>query len=120
MTWDNHGVVIADPDQIVLESDPFRRLAYTWHSFTPELNERLEFGDELFAKLSSERRSRVAFDIEEAGELVKLTVVHDDFEPGSTAATMVRNGWPVLLSSLKTLLETGEPLPSTRINREAT
>ena len=52
--------------------------------------------------------------------MVKLTVVHDDFEPGSTAATMVRNGWPVFLSSLKTLLETGEPLPSTRIDREAT
>ena len=28
MTWDNHGVVIADPEQVVLESDPFRRLAY--------------------------------------------------------------------------------------------
>ncbi len=119
MTWNNHGVVIADPEQVILESDPYRRLAYTWHTFTPELNERLQFGDELFAKLSGERRSRVAFDIEEAGELVKLTVVHDDFEPGSTAATMVRNGWPVFLSSLKTLLETGEPLPSTRIEREA-
>ena len=120
MTWNNHGVVIADPEQVILEADPYRRLAYTWHTFTPELNERLQFGDELFAKLSGERRSRVAFDIEEAGELVKLTVVHDDFEPGSTAATMVRNGWPVFLSSLKTLLETGEPLPSTRIDREAT
>ena len=119
MTWNNHGVVIADPEQVILESDPPRRLAYTWHTFTPELNERLQFGDELFARLSSEHRSRVAFDIEEVGELVKLTVVHDDFEPGSTAATMVRNGWPVFLSSLKTLLETGVPLPSTRINREA-
>ena len=119
MTWNNHGIVIADPEQVVLESDPFRRLAYTWHTFTPELNERLRFGEELFTKLSNERRSRVAFDIEPAGEMVKLTVVHDDFEPGSTAATMVRNGWPVFLSSLKTLLETGEPLPSTRIDREA-
>ncbi len=118
MTWDNHGIIIADPDQIVLESDPYRRLAYTWHTFTPELNERLGFGDELFAKLASERRSRVAFEIEPVGELVKLTVVHDGFEPGSTAATMVRNGWPVFLSSLKTLLETGEALPSTRIDRE--
>ena len=120
MTWNNHGIVIADPEQVILESDPYRRLAYTWHTFTPELNDRLQFGDELFAKLASERRSRVAFDIEEAGELVKLTVVHDGFEHGSTAATMVRNGWPVFLSSLKTLLETGEPLPSTRIDREAT
>ena len=43
MTWDNHGVVIADPEQVVLESDPYRRLAYRWHTFTPELNERLQF-----------------------------------------------------------------------------
>ncbi len=100
-------------------SEPYRRLSYTWHTFTPELNERLQFGDELFATLAAERRSRVTFDLEEAGELVRLTVLHDDFEPGSTAATMVRNGWPVFLSSLKTLLETGEPLPSTRIDRGA-
>jgi uncharacterized protein YndB with AHSA1/START domain len=116
MIWDNQGIIIADPEQIVLESDPYRRLAYTWHTFTPEFKERME--DELVAKLSSERRSRVAFDLEPVGEMVKLTVVHDDFEPGSTAATMVRNGWPVFLSSLKTLLETGEPLASTRSGRE--
>ena len=119
MLWDNHGIIIGDPEQIVLESDPYRSLAYTWHTFIPELNDRLQFDDELFAKLAGERRSRVAFDIEPVGEMVKLTVVHDDFEPGSTAATMVRNGWPVLLSSLKTLLETGEPLASTRPDREA-
>lgn len=119
MVWDNNGITIADPEQVVLESDPYRRLAYTWHTFTPELKERLHFDEELFAKLAAERRSRVTFDIEPAGELVKLTVVHDDFEMGSTAATMVRNGWPVFLSSLKTLLETGEPLPSARIDRTA-
>jgi DNA-binding transcriptional ArsR family regulator/uncharacterized protein YndB with AHSA1/START domain len=120
MTWDNHGILIADPEQIVLESDPYRRLAYTWHTFTPELQDRLQVDDDVFAKLAAERRSRVAFDIEPVEEMVKLTVVHDDFEPGSTAATMVRNGWPALLSSLKTLLETGEPLPSTRRDQEAT
>jgi uncharacterized protein YndB with AHSA1/START domain/DNA-binding transcriptional ArsR family regulator len=119
MTWNNNGVIIADPGQVVLEADPYRRLAYTWHTFTPELKERLGIDDDLFTRLASERRSRVAFDIEPAGELVKLTVVHDDFEPGSTVATMVRNGWPVVLSSLKTLLETGEPLPATRIDRTA-
>jgi uncharacterized protein YndB with AHSA1/START domain len=116
MTWDNNGIVIADPEQIVLESDPYRRLVYTWHTFTPEFSERMD--DELLAKLSGERRSRVAFDIEPVGDMAKLTVVHDDFEPGSTAATMVRNGWPIYLSSLKTLLETGEPLASTRPVRE--
>lgn len=112
MVWDNHGILIADPEQVVLEADPFRKLSYTWHTFTPELNERLQLPDEVFAKLSKERRSRVSFDIEPLADTVKLTVVHDEFEPGSTAATMVRNGWPALLSSLKTLLETGEPLGS--------
>jgi len=118
MTWDNNGLRIADPEQIVLESDPYRRLAYTWHTFTPEFSERMD--EEILAKLARERRSRVAFAIEPVGKMVKLTVVHDDFEPGSTVATMVRNGWPIFLSSLKTLLETGEPLASTRPSRGAT
>jgi DNA-binding transcriptional ArsR family regulator/uncharacterized protein YndB with AHSA1/START domain len=117
MIWDNNGVIIAEPEQIVLESDPFRKLAYTWHTFTPALKERL--GDEVYAKVAGERRTRVAFTIESVGEMVKLTVVHDDFEPGSTAATMVRNGWPIFLSSLKSLLETGEPLASTRPAQQA-
>jgi hypothetical protein len=42
---------------------------------------------------------------------VKLTVVHDGFEPGSSLAEMVSYGWPNVVSSLKSLLETGEPLP---------
>ena len=43
---------------------------------------------------------------------MKLTVVHDGFEPGSTVLEMVSWGWPDVISSLKTLLETGEPLPA--------
>jgi hypothetical protein len=78
------------------------------------LKAHLGMDDALFAKLAAEARSRVTFDIEPAGELVKLTVLHDNFEPGSIAATMVQKGWPVFLSSLKTLLETGEALPSLR------
>ena len=42
----------------------------------------------------------------------KLTVVHDDFEPGSTVLEGVSQGWPQILSSLKTLLETGDILPA--------
>ncbi len=112
MIWDNNGVVIADAEQIVLESDPYNRLSYTWHTFSPEMRERMD--DEIFLALSKERRSRVTFELESVRDTVKLTVIHDDFEPGSTAATMVRHGWPVFLSSLKSLLETGEPLPSPR------
>ena len=69
------------------------------------------FDDEFLAGVAGERRSRVSFEIEAVGEIVKLTVVHDDFDPGSTVAEMVKEGWPRLLSDLKTLLETGETLP---------
>ncbi len=56
----------------------------------------------------------MTFEIEPLGELVKLTVVHDGFEPGSVVAAMVSQGWPRVLSDLKTLLETGETLPPAR------
>jgi DNA-binding transcriptional ArsR family regulator/uncharacterized protein YndB with AHSA1/START domain len=112
MTWDNHGVKIADPEQIVVESDPFRRLSYTWHSFTPELAARFGWDADFLAKITSEPRSTVTFEIEPAADgVVKLTVVHDGFGPGSTVADMVSGGWPAVVASLKTLLETGDPLP---------
>jgi len=113
MTWDNHGVLISDPEQVVVESDPFHRLSYTWHSVTPELAERFGWDDDLLAKLSVEPRSTVTFEIEPTGEgVVKLTVVHDGFAPGSAIAEMVSTGWPAVIASLKTLLETGDPLPA--------
>jgi DNA-binding transcriptional ArsR family regulator/uncharacterized protein YndB with AHSA1/START domain len=113
MTWDNHGVVITDPEQVVIESDPFRRLSYTWHTMTPELAERFGWDADFTAKIASEPRSTVTFQIEPAGEgVVKLTVVHDGFGPDSTIAEMVSVGWPAVISSLKTLLETGDPLPA--------
>jgi len=112
ITWDNSGVIIADPEQVVLEYDPYRRLAYTWHTFTPELAEVHGFTD-LLPQLAAERRSRVAFDLEPVDAMVKLTVVHDDFDVDSTAAGMVSEGWPRVLSELKTMLETQDlPTPS--------
>ncbi|MEY9909844.1 DNA-binding transcriptional ArsR family regulator [Catenulispora sp. MAP12-49] len=111
MTWDNHGVVIADPEQVVLESDPYSTLSYTWHSVTPELAKRFDWDEETLARLSAEPRSKVTFTIEEeAPQTVKLTVVHDGFGAGSKFAEMVSHGWPSVIASLKTLLETGEPL----------
>jgi uncharacterized protein YndB with AHSA1/START domain/DNA-binding transcriptional ArsR family regulator len=118
MTLDQDGVTIADPDQVVLESEPYRRLSYTWHTFTPEWAEVHGFSDEFLAKVAGERRSKVTFDIEDLGETVRLTVVHDGFDPGSTVLDSVSQGWPVILSSLKTLLETGDTLtpgPDTRV-----
>jgi DNA-binding transcriptional ArsR family regulator/uncharacterized protein YndB with AHSA1/START domain len=111
MTWHQRGVTIADPEQVVLESEPFRRLAYRWHAFTPELADALELSDEVRGRTAAEPRSTVSFDIEPLGELVRLTVVHDGFEPGSVVATLVSRGWPRVVSNLKTLLETGETLP---------
>jgi len=112
MTWEQDGVTIADPPQVVLESEPYRRLAYPWHTFTPEFAKAVGLSDEVYTKMASERRSKVTFEIEPLGQMVKLTVVHDDFEPGSTVLEMVSEGWPRLLSDLKTLLETGETLPA--------
>jgi DNA-binding transcriptional ArsR family regulator len=112
MTWHLFGVTIADPDQVVLESVPYRRLAYGWHSFTPELAQSLHLTDEARERIAAEKRSKVTFEIEPLGEVVKLTVIHDGFEPGSVVVSMVSQGWPGIISSLKTLLETGEILPT--------
>jgi uncharacterized protein YndB with AHSA1/START domain/DNA-binding transcriptional ArsR family regulator len=110
ITWHNHGVTIADPEQVVLESEPYRRLSYTWHTFTPELAEALHLSDEVLAKAAAEGRSKVTFEIEPLDELCKLTVVHDGFEPESTVLGLISGGWPHVLSGLKTLLETGKTL----------
>jgi uncharacterized protein YndB with AHSA1/START domain/DNA-binding transcriptional ArsR family regulator len=111
MRWETFGVTIDDPEQVVLESEPHRRLSYTWHTMTPELADLLELTEEARERLVAEQRSKATFEIEPLGELVKLTVVHDGFEPGSLMASMVSQGWPSVLSNLKTLLETGETLP---------
>ena len=111
MTWDMLGLRFESPEQVVLESDPPRRLSYSWHTFTPELAESLSLSEEAAAGLAAESRSKVTFDIEQLGDVCKLTVVHDGFDAGSTAASMVSLGWPRILSDLKTLLETGETMP---------
>jgi uncharacterized protein YndB with AHSA1/START domain/DNA-binding transcriptional ArsR family regulator len=107
ITWHIRGVTIAHPEQVILESDPYRRLAYTWHSFPPDLADAVGFDDDFSARLSSEPRSKVTFDIEETDDGVKLTVVHDGLEPGGAVLQSISGGWPLVLSKLKTLLETG-------------
>lgn len=116
MAWINNGVRIADPEQVVLESEPPRRLSYTWHTFTPELARAVGRSEEDFAAADGEPRSKVTFEIEPAGSAVKLTVIHDDLVPGGKVAEMIGGGWPQVLSKLKTLLETGETF---RIERAA-
>ncbi|HEY1641261.1 MAG TPA: SRPBCC domain-containing protein [Streptosporangiaceae bacterium] len=112
MTWEQSGVTITDPAQVVLESDPYRRLSYTWHTFTPELAHAFGFSPEDQAAMAAERRSKVTFELEPQGESVRLTVLHDGLEPAGAIQQGISQGWPAILSSLKTMLETGDPLPA--------
>jgi uncharacterized protein YndB with AHSA1/START domain len=84
----------------VLESDPPRRLVLSWAH--PE-----EAGD-------AAKTSRVSFDIEAFMGSVRLTVTHDELESGSKTQAGITAGWPAVLSSLKTMLETGAAMPMTR------
>ena len=104
------GITIKDPEQVVLESTPYSRLSYTWHTFSPEWAELNGFDEETRLKFASETRSKVTFEIAKTDHVVRLTVVHDGFDDASNVLDAIGQGWPPLLSSLKTYLETGEPL----------
>ena len=82
----------------VLEIEPCRRLVLSWRNeFRPELK--------------PEGYSRMTYLIEQQGDMVKLTVTHEMARPGSKLIEAVSQGWPSVLASLKSLLETGQPLP---------
>jgi uncharacterized protein YndB with AHSA1/START domain/DNA-binding transcriptional ArsR family regulator len=99
-----------DWDQRVLEAEPYRRLSYTWHNYQPEMAALFGWSDEKLAELRNEPISKVTFEIEPAGAAVKLTVRHDDFPADSEMLRGVSQGWPMILSNLKSVLETGEIL----------
>src|SRR5436190_2371677 len=93
-TWRHEDY--ADPSLVdvvgkVVESTPPKRLVLTW-------------GNPANAETPA-KHSRVSFDIEPFFDAVRLTVTHDEFEPGFDI-TAISQGWPGILSSLKTLLET--------------
>lgn len=111
MVWDEGGRRTADPEQVVLAAEPGRLLSYTWHTFTPAWAEAVRLDEDVYARLAAERRSRVTFVIEPSGDIVKLTVTHGDLEPDGTIKALIGEGWPALIASLKSLLETGEELP---------
>lgn len=112
MTWRQRDVTIVDDGQRVVEAEPYSRLSYTWHTFTPEWAQSVGIDEERRARLAGERRSKVTFEIEPIdSEQLKLTVIHDDLEPEGLLAGMISGGWPRVIANLKTLLETGEPLP---------
>jgi uncharacterized protein YndB with AHSA1/START domain len=85
-------------DGKVIECDPPKKLSVTWNVNWPELVEKL--GPTL-----------VTYEIEPAGEAVKLTLLQSHDRPISDdILSGGRQGWPAILSSLKSLLETGAPL----------
>jgi uncharacterized protein YndB with AHSA1/START domain len=81
----------------ILEVDRPRRLSYTFHHVLSEAARK-------------ERPTKVVFNLEPHGKLVKLTLTHEDFEDGSVILDGISKGWPAILSSLKTMLESGAAL----------
>ena len=85
-------------DNTILEFDPPRRLVHTWRSLYDPV-------------LAAEPESRVTWEIEaQPGGFAKLTLVHDRLDASPRTAASVR-GWSYILSNLKTVMETGQPLP---------
>ena len=91
---------VADSGE-VLEIEPHRRLVLKWRH-------------ELQAELRAEGYTRLTYELEPRGESVKLTVIHEIDRPDSKAIQAFSGGWPAILASLKSLLETGAALEETR------
>ncbi|TCO49934.1 DNA-binding transcriptional ArsR family regulator [Kribbella antiqua] len=110
IVWRYGGATMAGPGQVVLEYDPYRRLAYTWHHITPEFAQVTEMSDEVFEKASAEPLSKASFDLEPVGDQVKLTVIHGGFEPSSEIHASISEGWVQLISDLKSFVESSPEL----------
>jgi len=87
------GVEIAEGENV--EVDPPRRLVQTFRALWSD-------------NVKAEGHSRVTWEIEPVGDSCRLTVTHDELRAGANA--QLYGGWPMILSGLKTLLETGETL----------
>lgn len=80
----------------VLKYNPYKELSYTW-----------DFPN---SKKATAYPSRVTFSLEQDNDTVILTVLHDELEAGGEMSKGISRGWPLVLSSLKSMLETGQPL----------
>jgi uncharacterized protein YndB with AHSA1/START domain len=85
----------------VLEYEKPKRLAVKWRH-------------EILQELKAEGYSTCVMDLEPAGDAVKLTLTHSNDVPNSKVIAAISQGWPTILSSLKSLLETGEALEVTK------
>lgn len=94
--WEHVFAEEKDPVAVtgqVLESSPPKRLVLSW--IDPD---------------NTKDKSRVTIEIQPDGEMVCLVVTHDNFQAKSDMVRKVSSGWPRVLSSLKSFLETGEGL----------
>jgi uncharacterized protein YndB with AHSA1/START domain len=91
-----HDGRVADSGSII-ESDYLRKLVISWQNeFQPDLK--------------AEGPTRVTYELEPAGSAVKLTLTQQSPIANSKLLDAMSQGWPHLFASLKSLLETGEPL----------
>lgn len=111
--WFGHGVrcawtkgapfaLVSEGGQVtdegeVIEAERPHRLVFTWHPVWD-------------AEMAAEPHSRVEITLQPKGAMVQLTVAHSGFPPGSRVLGSISEGWPAVISSLKSLLETGAPL----------
>ncbi len=97
-TWEHRAVDGGKVDIVgkVVEFTPPKRMVITWAS--PAERDK------------PEAYSRVTLELEPTGSMVRLTVNHAGLIPGSNMHKGIQSGWPRVLSSLKSLLETGKPL----------
>jgi uncharacterized protein YndB with AHSA1/START domain len=77
----------------VLENNPPKKLVVTWA-----------------APSNPEEQSKVTYELEPVEDMTRLTVSHTELVAGSEMAKGISKGWPIVLSSLKSFLETGKPL----------
>ena len=90
---------VADAGEVV-EIDPPRKLVLSWQNH-------------LFPEMTAEGFSRMTYELQATGGTVKLTVTHTMDKKDSTTIKAVSSGWPRILASLKSLLETGQALEGT-------
>ena len=74
----------------------------------------LKWRNEFIPELRSEGDSRCSLELDPQGDTVKLTITHEMAKPDSKFIASVSTGWPAILSSLKSLLETGDSLEATK------
>jgi uncharacterized protein YndB with AHSA1/START domain/DNA-binding transcriptional ArsR family regulator len=96
--WAHERISDGAPDVVgtIVESDPPRRLVHTW--LAPDAP-------------ADTAPARASFDIQADGDIVRLTVTHEDLRDDAQRAA-ISGGWPAVLSNLKSLLETGSALPT--------